>query len=191
MYRFFSSLIILLALLAVSVSCGKDYYYYDSGSSNNSNEGSVDGTEVPLQTLAGLYVFKDGALIEVLERDGKLEIRQSGSVLFVSKNKFNGTFGELPRLSTITAEESSIVTVTDENSGSTKYVVLSSRNYNFTSGHDVENDSNGNNITGSKRVDVTVTFLADGRLRLKYKIYNAAMGSNLNSVVAVRSEVSY
>lgn len=96
------------------------------------------------------------------------------------------------------SECQSLVTVNPQNKTLGQFPTLSRRNMiiidgeirqfftlNFNSGHDIEEDMSGANITGRRRVDMRI-FIKDDRLNIELKIYKNDNNDNLNEVVAVR-----
>ena len=66
-------------------------------------------------------------------------------------------------------------------------LVLAPRNYNYSSStHDIEEDVNGSNITGNRRTDITVKLKKNKDLKLTLKIFDGAVNSNINNIVATR-----
>lgn len=87
-------------------------------------------------------------------------------------NPENDTIGQFPR---ITATNLNVI------DGSIRYT----HNLNFTNGHDLEEDVSGDDIVGSRRVDVILENI-DGRIKITIKVYQNANNSNLNQIVAER-----
>ena len=156
--------ILLITLLLAS--CGKDT---DTHHYNTQVE-----TETVVQQFEGSYVLENGGYIELIADDrGDITFESSGQTL-VSVNPQNDTLGEHPKVTTKN------VRILDG-----KLHVLN-QNYNYSSStHDIENDTTGANITGRHRTDIVVSKKGEGIL-IHIKIYQGAVGSNLNSVIAER-----
>lgn len=56
---------------------------------------------------------------------------------------------------------------------------------NYTSGMDIEQDTNGQNIQGRKRTDIKI-FYDNGVLKVEYLIYSDSTNNNANFIVARR-----
>lgn len=90
----------------------------------------------------------------------------------VTINPENGTLGQFP-----------VMTLSNLNviEGKMRYT----RNINYNSGNDLEEDVSGSNITGNKRTDFLFE-VVDSKLRITISIYENANNDNLNEIVAVR-----
>jgi hypothetical protein len=90
----------------------------------------------------------------------------------VTENPKDNSLGEFPAIS-----GSNLVVRDDE--------IRFTKNVNYTSGNDIEEDATGSNITGSKRTDYRFYF-KDDRLTLTIKIYDSSINNNVNEVIATR-----
>lgn len=90
----------------------------------------------------------------------------------VTINPENDTLGQFPSIS------ASNLLVID---GEIRYT----RNLNYSSGNDIEEDVSGSNITGNRRTDFLFQKV-DNRLKLTIRIYKNANNNNLNYIVAER-----
>ena len=91
----------------------------------------------------------------------------------VSVNPENGTIGQFPSVSATS------LIVDDQK-------LRFTRNMNYTSGNDLEEDASGSNITGSRRTDFVIEFV-DGRLSIQISVYANSNNNNLNYIVAKRT----
>lgn len=153
-----------LMILAVLTSCGKTKKYYSTE--------VIENTEVieVLQEFEGSFYMSDNSFIEFYQSDSTLLITTKNQLL-TTLNPVNNTFGELPKLS----GEYEIV----DNK------VRFTKNLNYTPGNDIEDDTNGNDIRGQRRTDVTIEFI-DSRLHITYEIYANKTNDNVNYIVAKR-----
>ena len=133
---------------------------------------------VPVQQqFEGLYRFDNGSSLElVAAHDGELSIIRQGQVLN-TVNPQNNTLGTLPKFS-------------GEGLEPLGNSVFFTRNYNYTSGNDIENDTSGANILGKKKTDVVISLLSNKQVKVTVTIYANAVNSNINYVVATRTFLS-
>lgn len=110
--------------------------------------------------------------IRLEEVDSKVTL-DSDCFSLVTKNPKNGTLGQFPRFSI-----KDKIVINEE-----LRIVL---DVNYNSGHDIEEDSSGANITGTRRTDLLFRFI-EGKLRLNIKVYANKNNNNLNFIVAKRS----
>ncbi len=92
------------------------------------------------------------------------------SLLTINPN--NDSIGQFPSIVL-----SNLVVIEDK--------IIHTRNLNYTSGGDLEEDGNGSNITGSRRTDIVIEFV-DDKLKLTIDVYENANNNNLNEIVASR-----
>ena len=154
-----SKLLLLFTLLLLT-GCGSDI--------------KID-TEEATYTFEGVFSCNNGSYIE-LERDqyGKIRFDTSYQKL-VSQNPRNDSFGTHPIIS-----DSNLEVIG-------KLLIIRSRNYNYSSStHDLEEDENGSNITGNRQTDLLV-YLEKGDIVINIKIWDNAMNSNINEIVAERN----
>ena len=155
-------LMILIMSLMVT-SCGEDNVYYveKDGEVMNSFQGyfTLDGPS----TANCIFLNQKAQFVVDIETDCQS---------LVSTNPQNSTLGQFPTISA-----TNLVVI----DGKINYT----RNLNYTSGHDLEEDVNGSNITGSRRTDIQIKFVGD-KLHIKLDIYDNANNANLNEIVATR-----
>ena len=98
----------------------------------------------------------------------------------------------------LTLECQSLVTTNPKNSSAGQFPPLNLKNlipvegkikltkdFTYTSGHDLEEDVSGSNITGKRRTDIVIS-LESGKLKIEIDVWKAANNSNLNEIVAKR-----
>lgn len=138
--------------------------------------------EVPVQVripqkFENIYRFVNGSGdVSTLElRVNSLDLVSIESInqVLVSRNPQNGTAGEHPRIS---MDGLNII----------NNRVSFTRDLNYTSGQDLEEDVSGSNITGRKKTDFSLYFNEQDKLVLEIKIYANQSGQNINEVVAHR-----
>lgn len=149
----------LLSLLFLGLlSCGSEHHYHQT------------------QSYPGGFFYLDGPssvnCIYLDEKAPNIYNLTSECQSLVTINPQNGTYGQFP---TITATNLIVY----------ESAIRFSRVLNFTSGHDLENDANGQNILGRRRVDIVVQFKQDG-LEVKMDVYRNDNFDNLNEIVASR-----
>jgi len=148
---------VLILTMLIFAACDDNIYY--------------ETTDAP--NLEGLYYFNYGASLEVLASDRNcLYVLQNNNSLLSSVNPENNTLGTHPKFP---------FTEICTNDGIYRY----SRNQQYSSGNDLEQDISGSNITGNKKTDFEFSF-QDGQMKLKIKIYSNASNNNINSVIAER-----
>lgn len=148
----------IFLLLATLISCGK------------TETVRTETIEVNSEYFEGSYHLSDNSFIELFQSEDRVVISSNGQLL-TSLNPVNSTFGEMPRF----GGEYRV------NSGKIKFT----RNLEYTSGHDIEEDENGKDIRGNRRTDVTIEFVSN-RLQITIYVYSNASGSNVNFIVAKR-----
>ena len=155
----------LIMILGSMQSCGQNTKKYYK------TETEVVEKEVEVvQEFEGKYYMENNGFIEIYQSEYAILISSSNQLL-TTINPQNNTFGELPRIS-------GEYTIVDNK-------VKISRNLNYTSGNDIEEDVSGNDITGQRRTDITIE-LVDERLQITYEIYSDRIGNNANFIVATR-----
>lgn len=147
-------------------ACGDKNYY---------NASQVETSEGEYPRFAG-YFNLDGAsevnCIYLDQRADNIVDIESDCQSLVTVNPENGTIGQFPR---ITATGLLV------QSGEIRFT----RDVNYTSGNDIEEDVSGANITGKRRTDFIIRYV-DDKLNLRIIVYNSANNNNLNEIVAVR-----
>lgn len=147
---------LLVVLISVLfVSCGDTKKYY---------------VEEDNPKFEGSFYLENNSYIELAKSGDYVHIISSGQLL-TTVNPNNNTYAELPKVS-------GKYRVVD---GEIKFT----KNLNFTSGNDVEEDDNGRDIRNQRRVDVRI-YYNNGKLTLKYSIYSDRLNNNANEIVAVR-----
>jgi len=159
---FFVSLFIFI--LITFTGCGKEHH-----TSNH-----VITQEVIQDDMDAIYFFPMGGSVEVTQ-DQYERLTFTMLDYLTSINPENETLGEHPR-----------TTISDRFLTENKSLYYST-NVNYGSG-DLEEDENGNNITGSKRTDFIYKF-ENNQLKLTIKIYESSINNNINSVIAERTFV--
>ena len=91
----------------------------------------------------------------------------------VTVNPANQSLGQFPRL------------VFNNLVASDDGALRASRNLNFTSGHDLEEDVSGRDVRGVKRVDIVLK-LINNKLIMQIKVFKNANNDNLNEVIIDR-----
>lgn len=131
----------------------------------------VDNTKA--QAFEGNFGCKNGSFIELLQdSNGNITFETIGQSLN-SVNPNNNTIGTHP-------------TISDRNIAVINSSVRVSRNYTYSSStHDLEQDTNGSNITGSHRTDVRLQLIKGG-IKVSIDIWAGAVNSNINNIVAKR-----
>lgn len=129
------------------------------------------------QMFEGFYNLQHGGFIElVANARGDITVEATNQYV-LTKNPKNGTICEHPR---VYGTDLQII------KGELKWT----RNENYTSGHDVEENGSGANITGIKKTDYTVR-LFKGKLVLKINIWDDKIGNNINEIIATRTIREY
>lgn len=155
-----------LFVALILVSCGKntDYIYKDK---------IIEKDKIVeiKQLFEGKYYLSNNSYIELIQGSDDFVTISTDGQLLVTINPENNTYGELPKISG-------------------KYLPVNnkikfSKNYNYTSGLDIEHDLLGSNITGSKKTDVTIEFI-DQKLQITFEVYSNSIGNNINEIVAKR-----
>ena len=143
---------------------------------------------------------------KVIEREVIKEIPQEHETLFAGYFILDGPSDanciyldeKIPNVVDIESDCQSLVSINPENNSDGQFPIITAsnlpvidgkirytRNITYTSGHDLEEDVSGSNITGSRRTDVLIE-IVDDRLRLTLSIYENANNNNLNEIVAER-----
>lgn len=148
-----------LTLLGTMTSCGKTVKNYENVVVNEN-----------MQSFEGEYYLVNGGFIEIFQSQDSLYISSSGQ-LITTVNPENNTFGELPK-------------ITGEYKLNNNKVQFT-RNLNYTSGMDIEEDTTGSNITGQRRTDISIELIED-KLQITYVIYSDRLNDNANFIVANR-----
>lgn len=151
----------LITLSLLLTSCGKEY---------------VTSVEYKAQDFEGYYYCENNSTIElVTDYSNRVTIESTGQSLN-SVNPQNNTLGTHPTIS-----YRDLIINKDR-------LVIPQRNYNYSSStYDLENDTTGSDITGSKRTDVNMKMLSSDHLEVNIKIYANAINSNINSIVLDRT----
>jgi hypothetical protein len=145
----------ILVLAVITVSCGKTVKKYYGHGDEN---------------FQGEHYLSNNSFIEIFQNEDTIYINSSGQFL-TTVNPFNDTFAELPRIS----GEFKVI------DGKVKIV----KNFNYTSGMDVEKDDSNSDITGNRRTDVILELVND-KLKISFNIYSDSLNSNANEIVAKR-----
>lgn len=124
------------------------------------------------QSFEGVHHFEYGSFIEIMESDSKLQVTDS---YFVFKNKISEQFGEAPKIR-FSVDKAKV----------NKTRVCITKNLKFTSGHDLESDDTGSNITGKRKVDVCLKSLGEGKIEFEFQIYQNELNNNINKVIFSR-----
>lgn len=155
--------IAILFSLFVLASCGKD----ETTIIHNVPEEVTEDL-----FLEGAFYLENNGFLEITQDSFNRVTLESSGQLILSVNPQNNTIAEHPRISIVDA-----FIINDK--------IFSSRNYNYTSGNDLEEDVSGANITGNRKTDITIE-IVDNKLQIKIEIYAAAMNNNINFIVATR-----
>lgn len=153
--------LLLIITLLLTVACKDEVVYID-------NQGN------PVQ-FSGYFTLdgpSDVNCIYLDEKNPGLVDIESDCQSLVTKNPQNNTLGQFP---TITA--TNLIALGNE--------IRYTRNVNYSSGNDIEEDVSGSNITGNRRTDFLIKFV-DEKLELTISIYRNANNANLNEIVATR-----
>lgn len=160
--------VIILGMCLVGLgmiqSCGKVDKNYKTVESVEIVEKTVEVE----QRFEGMF-YLGSSYIEVYQRNNSIYI--TSTQLLTTTNPLNTTFGELPKVN----GEYEII----DNK------VRLSKNLNYTSGQDIEEDVSGNNILGQRRTDITLEFI-DSKLNITFEIYANKIGNNVNYIIAKR-----
>lgn len=161
MKKFFSFI-----LLVLIVSCGDKVY---TTVADHGVEPSED------RLFDGYFNLNGGSGVNCIYLDEKLsnvvDIEVDCQSL-VTVNPKNKSLGQFP---TIAATSLFVI------NGEIKFT----KNLNYTTGNDIEEDQNGSNITGSRRTDFRI-YIKNDLLHLNIDIYKNSNNNNLNEVVASR-----
>ena len=155
-------------LLVFLTACGTDtnYVYIDK---------EVEKEVLIAQDFEGIFKFDNGVSFSYIElvasSDNEITILRDGQVLN-SINPENDTLALHP---IVTAENLEVV----------NGEVFLTRDDNYNSGQDLEEDISGSNIQGRKRTDYLIE-KTDIGIRLTIKIYSERTNDNANEVVATR-----
>lgn len=149
--------------LFLLTSCGSDTEYL------------VQTKEVA-QQFEGGFNLPNGGYIEIKQGfNGLVEIESSQQKVFTI-NPENNTLGSLPRIS-----ERNLMPYND-----TLYI---SKDLNYKTGNDIEEDESGDNIRGKKKTDIELKIL-DGKLSIKFKIFSGESKNNPNFIIVNREILS-
>lgn len=156
----------LLFIALLLVGCGKQTTTYVTE--------SIETKEVFVkQDFERVWYLNNNSLLEILQNaDDKvtfLSVNQS----LQSINPKNSTFAHHPK-------------ITDANVSIVNGKVFLSKNVNYNSGHDLEEDVSGANITGQRRTDYTFEIKDNGKLKLTIEVYSNKISNNANYIVAKR-----
>jgi len=106
--------------------------------------------------------------------DGLVEIESTDQILS-SYNKVSKTHGTHPSIS---------VTNLPVRDGK---LLLLNKNFNYSSTtYDIEEDLSGNSITGNHRTDIVFELTANKELKITIKIFEGAVNTNVNKIIAKR-----
>lgn len=155
------TLTLFFLLLASFTSCGKDHHTVE-----------YNTIEEVQDDLDAVYFFDDGGTIEITQDQYN---RVTVHVLdqLTSLNPENQTFGEHPR------------TNINDQFLSEDGTLYFSTNVNYNSG-DLEHDTTGANITGTRRTDFTFSFEND-ELKVNIKVFSSQKNANVNFIVLNRT----
>ncbi|NVM46740.1 MAG: hypothetical protein HWN79_17675 [Candidatus Lokiarchaeota archaeon] len=152
----------ILIMLVVLIGCGDDHHYHVS---NNTTPQSFDG-----------YFLLDGAsdanCVRFTQKTETLVDLETECQSLLSTNPENDTIAQHPVVAL-----TNLIIINGK--------MIHSRNINYLSGHDIEQDVNGSNITGNHRTDFIFEFV-DDKLKLTIKIFDDANNNNINKLVATR-----
>jgi len=158
--------VLFAMILMLVTSCGDDKTYYNN----------IEKEVVVAQEFEGVFFLNNNSMLElVASEDNEVSILRTGYTL-TSINPKNQTLGMHP-------------VVTQENLEIHNGKLFFSLNVNYGSDgslYDLEEDENGNNITGTRRTDYTFSMLEDGNIKLHIQIYANSISHNINWVVASR-----
>ena len=166
--------LLLLALSFIS-GCGNDrssVINVDQTDNSPSDDiGALSGDQI-----AGYYTCGNKSYIELLTDDlGRLTLDQ---ISLNSVNPQNNSIGTHPNPSIRDQHLRFIDGVT--------VLRLPASNVNYTSGHDIEEDTSGANITGQRRTDIIFVFETESFFRIFISIWDNPLNNNINEVVADR-----
>jgi hypothetical protein len=157
----FMKKLISLVMLVSLISCGDKVHNYAP-------------TEEP-RVFDGYFLLdgpSDTNCIRLTQKFEHLVDLESECQNLLTINPQNDTIGQFPRISA-----TNLVVIDGE--------IRFTRDLNFTSGQDVEEDVNGSNITGRKRVDFLIK-VVEGKLIMKISVFANQNNANLNEIVATR-----
>lgn len=166
----------MLIIVLLVFSCGKKTNYVkvkgDTTEVEKIVEVEIEKIIEKSQEFEGYYYLKNNGFIELVanSRGDITVVTELQQIL--SKNPQNGTIAEHPRL------YGSHIQIIDNK-------LKWTRNENYTSGQDLEEDVNGSNIIGQKRTDYTIE-LIDGKLKITILVWDDKIGNNINNVIAKR-----
>lgn len=155
------TLFLVLVILALVTSCGKDTVVYTP--QQVENDLIFDGRFYLNGSDANCITLNE-------TQPGVVDILSTCQSL-VSKNPENGTFGEFPR---ITRTNAFVI------NGEIRFT----SDINYNSDNDIEEDVSGDNINGRKRTDVLIKFNENNMLELTLSVWDG--NNNINTVVAKR-----
>lgn len=164
-----TKLLTMLVLILAAISCGDEKNYYTEEIVNATNENS---------DFSGYYVLSGPDedtynCIRLTQKSESLVDVESECQSLLTTNPENGTVGQFPTIS-----QSNVLIVNGE--------LRFTRNLNYTSGNDIEEDKSGSNITGQRRTDVRI-FFEDDLLKVNITVYGNSNNNNLNDIDAERS----
>lgn len=166
--------LLLLSLLVTSCNQLERHYYTTQKVEKEVKTKTTADNEERL-AFSGYFNLDGGSDANCIYLDEKVEGLvdiENDCQSLVSVNLENDTLGQFPTISA-----SNLVVINNE--------IRYTRNLNYSSGNDLEEDVNSDNITGSRCTDIFMKFV-DSRLQITLKIYENSNNNNLNSVVATR-----
>jgi len=156
--------ILFTVSLLLLMSCGSDYHYAPD---------IVNAPVIYDQVFEGVYYFDNGGYLEIIQgEDNELTLVREGQSI-QSINPKNGTLGSHPAI-----YYSGLEVI----NGVARFFM----NVSYSSStYDLEEDVSGRDITGVRRTDFELEMVGD-HLQLTIKIYDGAINSNVNGVIATR-----
>lgn len=161
------SQICIITLFSSTISCNKII--------TNENVKVLPQQVNLAEQFEGYYFMPNGSQIElVANSDGEISTTNTAQSLN-SINPQNNTLCTHPIIRAINLKIRS------------GFIFLSKNENYDSSTHDVENDLTGANITGLHRTDYLIESLDNGKsIRITITIFDNAINTNINSIVAVR-----
>jgi len=166
--------LICIVALGLTVACNERTIYQPKQETVIEKEVPVPFEKEHEAVFAGYYNL-DGEgnnCIYLDEKAPNVVDIESDCQSLTTLNPQNDTIGQFPRIS-------------GTNYLVTKGAVRFTRDLNYTSGHDIEEDVSGANILGKRRTDVVIE-VVDNRMRLTISVYSNSNNNNLNWIVAKR-----
>jgi len=117
-------------------------------------------------TIEGFYKCPNGGQLELLvDYLGRITFDTNGEYI-TSENSYNSSISNHP-------------IINDQNIDN---MILYPRNYTYNTSNNIL-DNNGNLLTGSRRTDISLSYIDEDKITLTISIYNASINNSTNIVV--------